>query len=94
MNSPLQDLLDSLEAWCLPEHDINHTQAVFDAYAAYKASPKPLVLETVDWNDVSEWGFAYTLDDSSHGALIRYVRMNSASPRPIGQCYRLPEDKP
>ena len=54
MSSPLQDLLDALEAWVMPEYikppnyPYPEEIAVAEAYRAYKAAPKPLMLERVD----------------------------------------------
>ena len=75
----LDNLLEALEAWCLPEHDINHTQAVFDTYAAYKAALPPLVLEQCPHNVSSK----------------TILFLNKEIPVVVFECisYRLPEDK-
>ena len=45
MNSPLQDLLEALDAWSKYPGAHYYYENLQTAYRAYKAAPKPLVLE-------------------------------------------------
>ena len=89
MNSPLQDLLDSLETWndtagpLSDEALYNEDRELINAYAAYKAAEPPLALEAVD--EVAAYG--------NYSAIERVTINKNAGVLMIdGQYYRLPED--
>ena len=94
--TPHDKLMQALEAWegavtnMVIADSGDYAFDVEEAYREYKAAPKPLVLEQVEWDDVKEFERVYVSCDSG---LVLSTKRNDQSWFPKGKCYRLPEAK-
>jgi len=89
-------LLEELEAWVVTargsSEEILAGADLASAYMEYRAAPKPLILEPVEYTNLA-MGERYLCSDSDFMSTLReccYVRQGIAQPYE-GTCYKLPE---